>query len=84
MGALSAVSCVAYFIPFVLRLGGIVVPAWNFVLFILWTAVFGIFGKVGSDTPLTYVRGALTVDAVLTLCRCTSTRTLKATAASDA
>lgn len=51
VGALSAVSCVAYFIPFVLRLGGIVIPAWNCVLFILWTAVFGIFAKV-ITTPL--------------------------------
>jgi len=48
VGALSAVTCVAYFVPFVLRLGGIVIPAWNFILFVLWTAVFGIFAKVST------------------------------------
>lgn len=46
MGALSAVTCVVYFIPFVLRLGGIAMAAWDFVLFALWIAVFGVFGKV--------------------------------------
>ena len=46
VGALSAVTCVAYFLPFVLRAGGIVMAAWDFVLFVLWIGVLGVFGKV--------------------------------------
>ena len=46
VGALSAVTCVIYFIPFVLRKAGIIAAAWSFVLFILWIAVFGVFGAV--------------------------------------
>lgn len=47
VGALSAVTCVAYFLPFVLRLAsGIVMAAWDLVLFVLWIALFGIFAKV--------------------------------------
>lgn len=39
-------TCVAYFVPPVLRQAGIAAVAWNFVLFILWIAVFGVFGSV--------------------------------------
>lgn len=46
VGALSAVTCLAYFIPLVLRIAGFVAPVWNFILFVLWIALFGIFGKV--------------------------------------
>lgn len=46
VGAMSAVTCVIYFIPFVLRKAGIIAAAWSFILFILWIAVFGIFGAV--------------------------------------
>lgn len=46
VGALSAVTCLAYFVPFVLRKGSFIVAIWNLVLFILWIALFGIFGKV--------------------------------------
>lgn len=46
VGAISAVTCVLYFIPFVLRLLGIVAAIWDFILFALWIAVFGVFGKM--------------------------------------
>ncbi|KAM5347157.1 hypothetical protein ACJ41O_010162 [Fusarium nematophilum] len=46
VGAISAVTCVLYFVPFVLRLAGVVASIWNFILFVLWIALFGIFGKV--------------------------------------
>lgn len=70
VGALSAVTCVAYFVPFVLRLGGIVIPAWNFVLFVLWTAVFGIFAKMyinedpEGDGGIRRMKNAVWVDLV--------------------
>ncbi|EQK97406.1 hypothetical protein OCS_06881 [Ophiocordyceps sinensis CO18] len=46
VGALSALTCVVYFVPPVLRHAGIVAVAWNFVLFILWIAVFGVFASM--------------------------------------
>lgn len=35
-----------YFVPVMLRVGGIFLAGWNAILFILWTAVFGVFGAV--------------------------------------
>ncbi|KAF5017687.1 hypothetical protein F66182_10361 [Fusarium sp. NRRL 66182] len=49
VGSISAVTCVLYFIPFVLRIAGIFVPIWNFILFVLWIALFGVFGKMYID-----------------------------------
>ncbi|KAF4470334.1 membrane-associating domain-containing [Fusarium albosuccineum] len=46
VGSISAVTCVLYFIPFVLRIAGVVAAVWNLILFILWIALFGVFGKV--------------------------------------
>lgn len=48
---MSAVTCVLYFIPFVLRVAGVVAAVWDFILFILWIALFGVFGKmyIGED-----------------------------------
>lgn len=46
VGSMSAVTCVAYFIPFVLRVAGIGAAIWNLILFILWIALFGVFGKM--------------------------------------
>ncbi|KAH8648379.1 hypothetical protein BX600DRAFT_517771 [Xylariales sp. PMI_506] len=44
VGALSALTALLYFIPFILRFA--VVPAWSFVIFILWCALFGLFGNM--------------------------------------
>lgn len=46
VGSISAVTCVVYFVPFILRIAGVVVAIWDFILFILWIALFGVFGKV--------------------------------------
>ncbi|KAF7563550.1 hypothetical protein G7046_g600 [Stylonectria norvegica] len=46
VGSISAVTCVVYFIPPILRVGGFFVAIWDFILFILWIALFGVFGKL--------------------------------------
>ncbi|KAI5463973.1 hypothetical protein BGZ63DRAFT_411835 [Mariannaea sp. PMI_226] len=51
VGSMSAVTCAVYFIPFIFRIGGVVAAVWNFILFILWITLFGVFGKlfIGED-----------------------------------
>ena len=44
VGALSAATALLYLIPFILRFA--VVWIWNVVIFILWIALFGTFGKL--------------------------------------
>ena len=44
VGALSALTAVLYSVPFILRFAA--VPAWSFVIFILWVALFGLFGNM--------------------------------------
>ncbi|KAI0130578.1 hypothetical protein BJ170DRAFT_594089 [Xylariales sp. AK1849] len=44
VGTLSAVTALLYFIPFILRFA--VVPAWSLIIFILWCALFGVFGNM--------------------------------------
>ncbi|KAF4953370.1 hypothetical protein FSARC_12421 [Fusarium sarcochroum] len=46
VGSISAVTCVLYFVPFVLRIAGFFVAIWDFILFVLWIALFGVFGKM--------------------------------------
>ncbi len=58
VGALSAVTCVVYFIPFVLRHVGIVAAVWSLILFILWIALFGVFGAVRHVTVMRVCRSA--------------------------
>ena len=52
MGALSAATCAVYFVPLLLRhaggIVGLVIAGWNAILFVLWVAVFGVFGDVSS------------------------------------
>ncbi|KAL2689274.1 hypothetical protein Neosp_003326 [[Neocosmospora] mangrovei] len=50
VGSISAVTCVVYFVPFILRIAGVVVAIWDFILFILWIALFGVFGKCRRST----------------------------------
>ncbi|KAM4061166.1 hypothetical protein HRG_009954 [Hirsutella rhossiliensis] len=70
VGALSAVTCVVYFVPLVLRHAGIIAAAWNFVLFILWIAVFGVFGSMfikedpEGDGDVKRMKSAVWVDLV--------------------
>lgn len=51
VGSMSAVTCTLYFIPFVLRVAGVVAAIWDLILFILWIALFGVFGKVRPFQP---------------------------------
>ena len=44
VAGLSALSAILFGIPFIMR--SAVVWMWSLVLFILWIALFGIFGKV--------------------------------------
>ena len=44
VGSLSAFTAVLYFIPFIIRFRAVLV--WNVILFILWIALFGLFGNV--------------------------------------
>ncbi|KAK4125157.1 hypothetical protein N657DRAFT_643986 [Parathielavia appendiculata] len=44
VGGLSALTSILYCIPSILRFA--LVWAWNLVLFILWIALFGVFGKM--------------------------------------
>ena len=51
VGSLSAVTTLIYGIPFLKSYWGF---GWDFVLFVLWTAVFGVFGNIfikASPTP---------------------------------
>ncbi|KAI1813139.1 hypothetical protein GGS20DRAFT_577804 [Poronia punctata] len=47
VATLSAVTAVLYLIPAILRHR--IVPIWSFIIFILWIALFGIFGKMFID-----------------------------------
>ncbi|KAF6808660.1 hypothetical protein CSOJ01_07420 [Colletotrichum sojae] len=44
VGALSALTALLYFIPFVLRFAAVFV--WDSILFVLWIALFGLFGNM--------------------------------------
>ncbi|KAI0886070.1 uncharacterized protein GGS22DRAFT_123659 [Annulohypoxylon maeteangense] len=44
VGGLAALTAVLYLVPFILRFA--VVTIWNFVIFVLWIALFGLFGNM--------------------------------------
>lgn len=44
VGALAALTALLYMIPFILRIA--VVWIWSLILFILWIALFGLFGNM--------------------------------------
>jgi len=44
VGALSATTAILYMIPFIIRFAA--VSIWSLIIFILWIALFGIFGKM--------------------------------------
>lgn len=44
VGGISALTTLLYFVPHILRFA--VVWAWNLILFILWIALFGVFGSM--------------------------------------
>ncbi|KZZ88509.1 hypothetical protein AAL_08067 [Moelleriella libera RCEF 2490] len=73
VGALSAVTCLVYFVPVLLRHSGIVGAVWNFLLFILWIALFGVFGKLfihenpEGNSAIQRMKNAVWVDLVSAL-----------------
>lgn len=68
VGALSAVTAILYLIPFIVRFW--LIWAWNLVLFILWIALFGVFGKMyinenaEGDSGVQRMKNAVWVDLV--------------------
>ncbi|KAK2067347.1 hypothetical protein P8C59_001097 [Phyllachora maydis] len=44
VGALSALTALLFLVPFILRLAHVWV--WGYILFILWIALFGLFGSM--------------------------------------
>lgn len=68
VGGLSAFTAVLYLVPFILRFW--LVWAWNLVLFILWIALFGVFGKMyinedaEGDSGVQRMKNAVWVDLV--------------------
>ncbi|KHO00440.1 uncharacterized protein MAM_01218 [Metarhizium album ARSEF 1941] len=68
VGALSAVTCVVWFIPALLRHAGVFGAIWNLLLFILWITLFGVFGalfiheKAEGDSGIQRMKNAVWVD----------------------
>ncbi|PFH57980.1 hypothetical protein XA68_14322 [Ophiocordyceps unilateralis] len=46
VGGLSAVTCLVYAVPKTLHRINVPAASWSLVLFILWIAVFGVFGSM--------------------------------------
>ncbi|CAJ2503604.1 Uu.00g109980.m01.CDS01 [Anthostomella pinea] len=44
VGALGALTAILYLVPFILRFAAVTV--WSFILFVLWIALFGLFGSM--------------------------------------
>lgn len=71
VGALSALTAVLYLVPFILRFW--LVWAWDLVLFVLWIALFGVFGKMymhedpEGDSGVQRMKNAVWVDLVSAL-----------------
>jgi len=68
VGALAAFTALLYIIPFVLRVP--FVWAWDVIMFILWIALFGLFGKMyihenpEGDSGIKRMKNAVWVDLV--------------------
>lgn len=72
VGALSAATCAVYMVPLVLRhangIFGLVIAGWNAIIFVLWVAVFGVFGDMyinenpEGDGAIERMRNAVWID----------------------
>ncbi|KAI1131034.1 hypothetical protein F5Y10DRAFT_234510 [Nemania abortiva] len=68
VASISAVTAILYLIPFILRLA--VVPVWSFIVFVLWIALFGLFGSLYinknpmGDGDIQRMKNAVWVDLV--------------------
>ncbi|KAI1327002.1 hypothetical protein F5Y16DRAFT_399755 [Xylariaceae sp. FL0255] len=71
VGALSAVSTFLFLIPKILRYA--VTTIWSFIMFILWIALFGVFGSLyiharpEGDHGIQEMKNAVWVDLVVAL-----------------
>jgi len=71
VGGISAFTTILYMIPFILRFAAVWI--WNLVLFILWIALFGVFGnmyiraKAEGDADIQRMKNAVWVDLVSAL-----------------
>ncbi|PHH87033.1 hypothetical protein CDD83_9404 [Cordyceps sp. RAO-2017] len=70
VGGLSALTSLVYLIPLVFRRAGVAAVGWNFLLFVLWIAVFGLFGAMyirerdEGDSDIKRMKSAVWVDLV--------------------
>lgn len=68
VGSLSAVTAIVFLIPAISRF--IAVPIWSFAIFVLWVAVFGVFGRLSwsanpdDNIDLQRIRIAVWLDLV--------------------
>ncbi|EXU96901.1 hypothetical protein X797_009984 [Metarhizium robertsii] len=64
VGALSAVTCVVWFVPALLRHAGVFGAVWNSILFILWITLFGLFihENAEGDGDIQRMKNAVWVD----------------------
>jgi hypothetical protein len=76
VAGLSALTSILYCIPTILRFA--LVWVWNLILFTLWIALFGVFGRVSVASPR--LGGCVSWVSLTLGCRCTSTKTPKGTA----
>jgi H+/Cl- antiporter ClcA len=68
VGALSAVTSLVYFIPFIVRVPLLFI--WDTILFIFWVAVFGVFGNMyihadpQGDSGIRRMKNAVWIDLI--------------------
>ncbi|KAH9905332.1 hypothetical protein F4778DRAFT_703121 [Xylariomycetidae sp. FL2044] len=71
VGALSALTALLYLIPFILRFAATTI--WSFIIFVLWIALFGLFGNMyihedaEGNGDITRMKNAVWVDLAAAL-----------------
>jgi hypothetical protein len=71
VGSLSALTALVLLIPYISRL--VYVTVWSFVIFVLWVAVFGLFGRIyfnakpDSDLDIKHIRAVVWIDLTNTI-----------------
>ncbi|RDA94967.1 hypothetical protein CP533_0128 [Ophiocordyceps camponoti-saundersi (nom. inval.)] len=72
VSVLSALTCLVYAVPKTLRKLDLPAASWSLVLFILWIAVFGVFGSIyikaggrdDKDSDVQRMKAAMWIDLV--------------------
>ncbi|KAI2464754.1 hypothetical protein F4781DRAFT_411895 [Annulohypoxylon bovei var. microspora] len=68
VGGLGALTAILFLVPFILRFA--LVPIWSFIIFVLWIALFGIFGSMyihenpEGNSDIQRMKNAVWVDLV--------------------